>query len=144
MKKYILILSLILFLIINTAWAQHAKGREQIESARIAYITEKIALTPDQSQDFWPTYNEFREQHRDLKRKEMRLARLDIESVSENEAKNKLDESLKIKEEMLALDRKYQKKLLEIISAKQTLHLLKAEIEFKRIVLKKLGQRGKR
>ena len=36
----------------------------QLENAKIAFITNRISLTQDQAQKFWPLYNEFSTQRR--------------------------------------------------------------------------------
>ncbi len=33
--------------------------KEQIESHKIAYLTTKLSLTPNEAEKFWPLYNEF-------------------------------------------------------------------------------------
>ena len=35
---------------------QEPKVREKIEAARIAYITDQLALTPEEAEKFWPIY----------------------------------------------------------------------------------------
>ena len=43
---------------------QDAKAK--LEAARIALITERLGLTPEQAQEFWPVYNEYGEQRRQI------------------------------------------------------------------------------
>ncbi|MFM9074653.1 MAG: hypothetical protein ACKORJ_03680, partial [Bacteroidota bacterium] len=65
MKKY-LFLTMALVTLASTAWSQEpdgppptGKARERIEAARAAVITERLGLTPDQAEKFWPIYHEF-------------------------------------------------------------------------------------
>jgi hypothetical protein len=39
-----------------------AKTQERIKNLRIAYISDKLGLTPDQAEKFWPIYREFAEE----------------------------------------------------------------------------------
>ena len=32
---------------------------EKIQSLKIAFITQKLQLTPDEAQKFWPVYNQY-------------------------------------------------------------------------------------
>jgi hypothetical protein len=48
------------------AWAQDGPGPghkgerlAQLENAKIAFITNRVTLTQEQAQKFWPLYNEF-------------------------------------------------------------------------------------
>ena len=36
------------------------QNKEKLESARIAYFTSRMNLTPDEAARFWPVYNEYR------------------------------------------------------------------------------------
>ena len=63
--KYILSLVLIsLFLVLsNSIEAQETKSdsdkQQEIKSQKIAFFTDKIGLTPDEAQVFWPIYNAY-------------------------------------------------------------------------------------
>ena len=39
-----------------------------VESARVAFISQKIGLTPVQAEKFWPVYNEFNNQRSDIRK----------------------------------------------------------------------------
>jgi hypothetical protein len=56
-KIYILIIVPLLFLF-QLSFGQDRDARQKIESARIALITERLGLTPEQAEKFWPIYNE--------------------------------------------------------------------------------------
>lgn len=42
--------------------------REKVESMRIAFITHRLALTPDESERFWPVYHSYRHDLATLRR----------------------------------------------------------------------------
>ena len=48
--------------------AQDPNVKSKIQAARVAYITDQLALTPEEAEKFWPIYREF-----SVKRKELRL-----------------------------------------------------------------------
>ena len=53
---------LALILCANTSFAQKGNGdkKERIKAYRVAFMTEELALTPEESEKFWPLYNEFK------------------------------------------------------------------------------------
>ncbi len=57
MKKY-LILIVVLSVLVNVTNAQQ-QGEKRLEAIKIAYITQQLALTPEEAQTFWPTYNKY-------------------------------------------------------------------------------------
>src|SRR5688572_4888200 len=63
------ILLIIMFLTFSlTAWAQDGENLKKIESARIALITERLELTPEQAEKFWPLYREYVAKRQGLRR----------------------------------------------------------------------------
>jgi hypothetical protein len=36
--------------------------REQIESMKIAFLTKRLDLTPEEAKKFWPVYNQYSEE----------------------------------------------------------------------------------
>jgi Spy/CpxP family protein refolding chaperone len=78
MKKLTFIFTLLLFLTAGKGALQAqdhhshhsppSKERLQnIQNAKIAFITEKISLTPEQSQKFWPLYNQLETERNNLR-----------------------------------------------------------------------------
>ena len=62
MKKIIIVcLSIILSV---SAFAQQGK---RIEAMRIAFITQRLNLTSEEAQQFWPVYNQFSEKMQQIK-----------------------------------------------------------------------------
>jgi len=112
------------------------KAREKIQAARIAYITEKLGLTPDEAERFWPVYREFALKRQELKQ-QLKQTR-EKPGVSEKEM---VDAGLQFKQKDLDLEKEYSGKLLNVISAQKLLTLRKAEEEFRVMILKQLQQR---
>ncbi len=141
MKKLTLILlTMALFI---TGYGQEAtSAREKIESARIALITDRLGLTPEQAEKFWPLYNEFRLKNESLK-KEYEAAREKInpKTATDDEKRKLLNLGLNLKERKVDLEKDYSQKMLRVISAQQMMSLRKAEDDFRRMILEQLQKR---
>lgn len=118
---------------------QRAKMQERIESQRIAYITLKLDLTPDESAKFWPVFNEFKKVQK-AKRDEAMPGK-PLKELNEAEAEEMIEKRLAMEEEMVEIKRDYFKKLKEAIPATKIVLLVQIESEFNREVLEKLRQR---
>ncbi|MFT4740884.1 MAG: hypothetical protein ACI9L9_001671 [Marivirga sp.] len=140
MKKlrYILLLVFLGFNLI----AQSQNARAKIESARIALINNRLDLTPDQAEKFWPIYREYSKKREGLKT-EYRQARQRFkeEGMTEGESKKLLEIGLSLKEREVALEREYAQKLTTVISNKQLLALKKAEDDFRQMLIERLKER---
>lgn len=119
-----------------------AKAREKIEAARIALITERLGLTPDQAEKFWPIYREFSGKQGEI-RKELRDARQQLKPGNPDPEKEKqlVNLGLQLKQRELDLEKDYSSRMLNVISAQQMLNLRNAEREFQRLIINQLQQR---
>nr|WKN39822.1 hypothetical protein K4G66_14090 [Tunicatimonas sp. TK19036] len=137
MKKLLIIP---IFLLSIAAFAQ--RPSEKIESARIAFLTERLSLTPETAQQFWPIYNQLSDQRHELRKNEFRMRRtLNTDSLTEASAQQHIDDYFSLKEQQLALDRKMTQELSGVLSPIQIVQLIQAEGEFQRMILRKLGER---
>lgn len=126
------------------AQQSHKEQRhEKIEAARIAHITSQLSLSPEQAQKFWPVYNELtqkRDAIRDEQRRVMHAMR--DRSPSPEEAKSAISTHLRLEKEEAVLEEEYYgSKLQKVLEPRQILQLMKAEHEFKRMLLQRLKDR---
>ena len=139
MKKYILFLVVFLS-ITNFASAQRGGGgKNKMESYRIAYITDKLSLTPEEAQRFWPIYNQFRDQLKEI-RKDAKGQKA-IEDMTDNEAENAISGNFEREEKVAALKKEYVKKLKGVIPPKKIAQLQQVEQDFKKEVLQRMKER---
>jgi hypothetical protein len=121
------------------AYAQDKEAMAKIESARIALITERLGLTPEQAEKFWPIYREYNQQRR-LLREEFRDARqsVDKENLTEEQSRELMKKALDLKQRELNLENEYSQKMSRCISAQQILQLRAAEHDFQQMLLKRI------
>ncbi|MCF8233745.1 MAG: Spy/CpxP family protein refolding chaperone [Bacteroidales bacterium] len=119
---------------------------EKIEAQKVAYITNKLELTPEQAQQFWPVYHQHHKQARQMEEqfREEYLNGIGIKSLSDSEAEKIADARLHHAQEMLDLKKAYHEQLKEVLTPVQVLLLYNTEQEFKRMLLERLKEIGKR
>lgn len=116
------------------------ESRERIEAHRIAFITQKLSLTPDEAAKFWPVYNENKEAVKDLRDD---IERPDLMNISNDEATVIIERHLQIEQKRLEMKRSYLNRLKSVIGARKVLMLHAAEKEFNRELLKRARAYGK-
>lgn len=136
--RHFLILLLFCVIGLGSSSALAQDRNENVEAAKVAYLTDKIELTSDQAQKFWPIYNEYETRRRELMRNYRKGYRRNLEEMSEQEAKARIDEMFDTKERELALEKEYAARYQRIISTKQLIRLYRAERDFTKLLLKKL------
>ena len=132
-----------LFLTCNLLFAQDRPGRDKIKALKVAFITERIGLTSGEAQQFWPIYNEHEKVMEDLRiteRTEIRAKLRNLDAVSDSEANKLLERFLNLEAEKQAENEKFIKQVNELLAAKKTILLLKAEEDFKRELIKRYRQ----
>jgi hypothetical protein len=111
------------------------KTRARIDAARAAYITDRLGLTTEEAERFWPVYNEFSNKRQELRQQFVGAKR---SGKSDQEL---VDLGLKIKQQELDLEKDYSGKMLNVISAQKLMTLRTADREFTRLILQQIQQR---
>ena len=147
MKKYILLgFFLLSFFGLQAQDPEEEVSSEvlqQIESLKVGMITQKLNLTSDQASKFWPIYNEFGKERHQLRKQTMQLHK-SFDTKPDAELKKDMLKLFELKQKEVDLEKKYFEKFQEVISIRQVLALHKAERQFKKMLLEKLGKRGER
>ena len=119
--------------------------REQLEALKIAHITEKLALTPDEAQTFWPLFNEMEGKMKAIRksrRKNRKDTKTNHDMLSDKELMAAVEKELDFEQQELDLKKEYNQKFSKIIPIKKVVLLHEAQEGFKRRLLK--GAKEKR
>ncbi len=143
MKKIILIL--LAFIAVISVHAQNQEERmNRIRAQKSAYITQRLNLTVEESQVFWPVYNEFESKMFTLKKEggpgTNNKKRPDFSQMSDEELTNFFEERFSKEEEVLQIKREYHSKFMKILTPQQVAALYEAEHDFRRELLIRLKQ----
>jgi hypothetical protein len=116
--------------------------RQKIETARIALLSERLALTSEQAEKFWPVYREFVGKRQELKKQFNRAKKqLDVSKADPKQEQELIELGFSLKQQELDLEKEYSAKILQIISPQQLLNLKKAEQDFRQLILDQIQQR---
>jgi len=136
---------LMLFVFVtNFVAGQNRPGMDKIKSLKIAFITERLALSSEEATVFWPVYNEHEKALENLRIKERNDIRgklRNFDQMSDQQIGGLMDEFLELEKEKLERNRAFLKKMSNLISARKTFKLIKAEEDFKRRLLQQIQQR---
>lgn len=113
------------------------ESRERIESQRVAFITQKLNLSPDEAAKFWPIYNEHKDGVRELRDD---MERPDLMNVTDNEATVIIERHFQIEQKRLELKRTLFTRLRTVINPRKILLLHAAEKEFNRQLLRRANE----
>lgn len=146
MKRWIIICTMLLG-ITQLALAQQKQARfqmmrERIATAKFEYISEKLALTDEQANQFRPLYLSFeREQTQLGMLKKLRINNVNADSISDEEAQNLMNARFDFVQKQLDLRRKYYAEYQKVLTPQQIIKLQQAEAEIRQKVLMELRNR---
>ena len=128
--KRILAILFIMFSVIQLSRAQDEKtslrnNGGRIEALKIAYLTNKLSLTPAEAQKFWPVYNKYMD--------EIRATRLKAREEKQSE--------IATDEKILILRKKYNTEFGKVFSEEKVNAFFKAEKEFGTYLQKEIIER---
>lgn len=143
MKKIIIIISVLAFFY-NTASAQcdeQCKKKEQIKAQKVSFITDKLQLTVEEAQQFWPIYNEKGKKSADLEKEEkaiMQNYKKNKETLSNKDVEALSDKLMDLEVASSKLDADYYQKYKTVLPITKIMELNQAERQFKHELLKQL------
>jgi hypothetical protein len=120
MKRFLLVSGLAF--IFFTGLAQNGN---RLEALKIAYITKRLDLSPEEAQKFWPIYNQYAEE----------LKRTRQDAVRNSKSEIELDEAL------LNVRKKYNTLFSQALSPQKIDIFFKSEKEFGHFVQEEMKRR---
>ncbi len=142
--KQLIIPILALLFSLNTFAQKREYISEKIKAQKVAFITERLNLTSEEAQKFWPIYNAHETEMQMLRHNSReKHRRINFETLSEEEAKTRLTELMAYEKEEQRLKADLVNNLLTAIPAKKILMLQQAEWSFKKRMLDEMRKRKK-
>jgi hypothetical protein len=120
MKRLLLLTSFAFSFIIGVA-----QNGNRLEALKIAYITKRLDLSPEEAQKFWPIYNQYAEELRRTRQDATRNSKTEIE----------LDEAI------LNIRKKYNALFGQALSPQKIDIFFKSEKEFGHFVQEEMKRR---
>jgi hypothetical protein len=121
---------------------QDITAKEKIQAARIGLITQRLGLTSEQAEKFWPIYNEFSQKRTGLRQQYKNAERnINPNNPDPKQQQALVDLGFKIKQDELTLEKEYSGRLMNVITAQQMLNLRQAERDFRNIIINMLNNR---
>jgi hypothetical protein len=126
-------ITLLLILCACMVFGQRREAIEsKIKSLKIAFITEKLNLTPEESEKFWPLYNQMDAE---------RIAVFDEKKsdfsseVNDKDAQAFINKHFELKEKEMLIEKKYVEKLKAVLPMRKIAKLLWVEKKFRQEVM---------
>lgn len=132
------------FVFVQTSKAQDGQGNEKIEQLKIAFITKHLKLTTDEAQKFWPVYNQYEAEKKQIRQSTIGSVKelKDDGDFTNAEADQAILKYIEFKSKDLELTKKYVAEFKKILPSTKVAKLVTAEERFKKLLAKQAQQGG--
>jgi hypothetical protein len=110
---------------------------ERLESAKIAFLTQRIDLSSREAEKFWPVYNQYQNELKAL----MQQRKGDLQKQNQLSATDKIDMQLDMESKVLELKKRYTREFAKVLSPEKIVSLFQAERDFKNELIRELRER---
>lgn len=141
--KRLIIPILTLFICFNAYSQRDGKMHERIRAQKVAFITERLNLSPKEAQMFWPIYNAFEEKVTKIRQNDLKEVRQAMQrgNLTDTEAQQVLDKFMSVEEHLFEAKKQLVKDLRKVIPPQKIIQLKASEDAFNKKLMKMLQQR---
>jgi hypothetical protein len=139
MKKNLFFIFFVLTSVLAFAQPDGKRG-EKLEALRIAFITEKLSLTPQEAQVFWPVYNEHHAKMKEI-RSQNKDAAKNADAATDAEIEKIILTHFDAEQRALTLQKEYYVQLKKVLPMRKILKLHHAERDFKNRLIEQISER---
>ncbi|GAA0527058.1 hypothetical protein LX66_0559 [Chitinophaga japonensis] len=118
----------------------HARMKDKIKSAEIAYLAKQLDLTPEEAQKFWPLYNNYTHEVELLIAERRRNRQQD--KKDDAAARQALEKEMDIEQRMVNVRNRYKQEFLKALPPRKAGSVFKAEREFRAQLIRQLKERN--
>jgi hypothetical protein len=145
------ILPFLLLVSVCTVAQERRPAKEKVEAMKVGFITERLNLSAEEAQSFWPVYNKYHDELEALRknrRENIMNAKQNFDEMSDAELEKTVDSELGFRQSELDVQKKYHPQFKKVLPIKKVAKLYRAEEDFKRHLLdmikEKREERGER
>ncbi|HUW06184.1 MAG TPA: hypothetical protein VMW01_07970 [Williamwhitmania sp.] len=119
---------------------------ELVKAQKIAFFTQKLNLTPDEAQRFWPVYNEYWSRKNIIiadRRETMAYCQKNLSRMSSKEIKAYADKYVGFQKKEADLLLEFNLKFQKVLPVEKVMKLYQADNDFKNWLLQQIKEGGK-
>jgi hypothetical protein len=138
---------LLLFSLSLFGQSKDVQKEELVKAQKIAFFTEKLNLSSDEAQLFWPVYNEYWQKKNkiiDDRRNAMKFCSENLEKLSDKEIERYGDMYINFHKQESDLLVEFNEKFKKVLTPEKVIKLYFADYEFKTYLLQQIRNAPKK
>jgi len=141
MRILVILLTLCASTLTISAQRNHSVLKERMESRKVAFLSDKLELTTEEAQAFFPVYNAYTAEVENVRAEGKDMFK--NSNIEDKDADAFLSKTIEIEQELLDIKKKYIQDFKGIIGSKKTLDFFRMERKFKEKLLRDFKERRK-
>jgi len=145
--KIIILLAVSFTLGFSSCKPKQEQSEEMLRVQKIAFFTQKLNLTPQEAELFWPVYNEYwnrKNQIIDDKRTAMKYCSKNIEKMADEEVVKYADMYINFQKQESDLLIEFNDKFKRVLPPTKVFKLYQTDYDFKTYLLQQIKKSGKK
>jgi hypothetical protein len=134
-----IILSVLLSATVISQNRNPEKRRDKVQAFKIAFLTRMMDLTPEESQKFWPVYNEFEKKLQETENDAAYIRSMDpkkLAAMTDKEVEEALKTMMNNQQNVFNLRKKLHEDLKKVLPVRKVALFYIAERDFKKELVK--------
>lgn len=120
------------------AQGRPAEAAQRVRAMKVAFITERMNLTPEEAEKFWPLQKAFEAEQKKIR--ENYRPEQDLSDLSEVEIERQLNNIFEMEEQVTKLKKEYFVKFKRVVPVRKLALYYRAETEFNKGLIRSLQQ----
>ncbi len=125
-----------------SAQGRAGEGMQRVQAMKVAFITQRMNLTPEEAEKFWPLQNEFEAEQRKI-RTQYRPGN-NLSTLSDAAIEEAILNLFEMEEQITRLKRNYFNRFKRVVPVRKLAIYYRAETDFNKRLLQSLQQTNKR
>ncbi|NOY37542.1 MAG: hypothetical protein GXO83_08195 [Chlorobi bacterium] len=124
--------------------AQNQDRIQRLNAQKIAFFTERLNLTPEEAQQFWPVYNAYQQEKSSInkaKREILQDINRNSRNMDDKELEELADRFVDYDRQLADIQIKYHQEFKKVLPIRKVVRLYQAEQQFTTFLLRQIQNR---
>lgn len=138
------ILFVALLIVPGILTAQNQDRMERLQAQKVAFFTERLQLTPEEAQHFWPVYNDYQQKKNELNRAKRQILQeinQNFSSMDDKELESLSDRFVGYDLQLAELQQQYHQEFKKVLPIRKVVRLYQVEQQFTTFLLRQIQNR---
>ena len=135
------VITFVMFVFLTKLSGQFDERMERFQAQRVAYFTEKMQLTPQEAERFWPVYNDYTNRKNKLEEESRNILKFlsrNSANMAERELLESMNNYIQLQEKIQQPLTEYHKEYLKLLPPQKVAMIYATETQYRNFLLNQI------